>query len=69
MVLTDDQKALQETARRFARERLLPHYQKREKARRPRPRAHRRDGPPRPARRRPARGAGRPRASTPSPPA
>jgi len=30
MVLTDDQKALQETARRFARERLLPHYQKRE---------------------------------------
>ncbi|HMO47373.1 MAG TPA: acyl-CoA dehydrogenase family protein [Rubrivivax sp.] len=32
MVLTDDQKALQETARRFARERLLPDYQKREKA-------------------------------------
>ncbi|MGJ7510897.1 acyl-CoA dehydrogenase family protein [Variovorax sp. GT1P44] len=31
MVLTDDQKALQESARRFARERLLPHYQKREK--------------------------------------
>ena len=31
MVLTDDQKALQETARRFARERLLPHYQKRER--------------------------------------
>ncbi|MDR3453445.1 MAG: acyl-CoA dehydrogenase family protein [Rhodoferax sp.] len=31
MVLTDDQKALQETARRFARERLLPDYQKREK--------------------------------------
>ncbi len=30
MVLTDDQKALQETARRFARERLLPDYQKRE---------------------------------------
>jgi cyclohexanecarboxyl-CoA dehydrogenase len=32
MVLTDDQKALQETARRFSRERLLPDYQKREKA-------------------------------------
>ena len=31
MVLTDDQKALQETARRFSRERLLPDYQKREK--------------------------------------
>ena len=32
MVLTDDQRALQESARRFARERLLPDYQKREKA-------------------------------------
>ena len=31
MVLTDDQKALQQTARRFARERLLPDYQKRER--------------------------------------
>jgi cyclohexanecarboxyl-CoA dehydrogenase len=31
MVLSDDQRALQETARRFARERLLPEYQKREK--------------------------------------
>jgi cyclohexanecarboxyl-CoA dehydrogenase len=31
MILTDDQKALQETARRFSRERLLPDYQKREK--------------------------------------
>jgi cyclohexanecarboxyl-CoA dehydrogenase len=31
MVLTEDQKALQESARRFARERLLPDYQKREK--------------------------------------
>src|SRR5260221_4932196 len=31
MVLTDDQQALQESARRFARERLLPDYQKREK--------------------------------------
>lgn len=31
MVLTEDQKSLQETARRFARERLLPDYQKREK--------------------------------------
>jgi cyclohexanecarboxyl-CoA dehydrogenase len=31
MVLTEDQTALQETARRFARERLLPDYQKREK--------------------------------------
>ncbi|CAN7747961.1 acyl-CoA dehydrogenase family protein [Variovorax sp. LjRoot84] len=31
MVLSDDQKALQETARRFARQRLLPDYQKREK--------------------------------------
>src|SRR5262245_32154048 len=31
MVLNDDQKALQETARRFARERLLPHYQTRKK--------------------------------------
>lgn len=30
MVLTDDQRALQEGARRFARERLLPEYQKRE---------------------------------------
>jgi cyclohexanecarboxyl-CoA dehydrogenase len=30
MVLTDDQRALQETARRFSRERLLPLYQKRE---------------------------------------
>jgi cyclohexanecarboxyl-CoA dehydrogenase len=30
MLLDDDQKALQETARRFAREKLLPHYQKRE---------------------------------------
>src|SRR5688572_15306647 len=29
--LTDDQKALQETARRFAREKLLPTYQAREK--------------------------------------
>ena len=28
MVLTDDQRALQESARRFARERLLPDYQK-----------------------------------------
>ncbi|MFP3566449.1 acyl-CoA dehydrogenase family protein [Paraburkholderia sp. SIMBA_030] len=33
MVLTEDQKALQETARRFSRERLLPDYQKREKQR------------------------------------
>ncbi len=32
MVLTDEQKALQDSARRFARERLLPHYQQREKA-------------------------------------
>ena len=32
MVLSEDQKALQESARRFARERLLPDYQKREKA-------------------------------------
>ena len=31
MVLTDDQRALQESARRFSRERLLPDYQKREK--------------------------------------
>ncbi len=31
MVLTEDQKALQITARRYARERLLPDYQKREK--------------------------------------
>ena len=31
MVLTEDQIALQATARRFARERLLPDYQKREK--------------------------------------
>src|SRR5260370_8083297 len=31
MTLTDDQRALQETARRFSRERLLPDYQKREK--------------------------------------
>ncbi len=31
MVLTEDQKALQQTAQRFARERLLPDYQKREK--------------------------------------
>ena len=31
MVPSDDQRALQETARRFARERLLPDYQKREK--------------------------------------
>lgn len=30
MVLTDDQLALRESARRFARERLLPEYQKRE---------------------------------------
>ncbi len=32
MVLTEDQRALQETARRFARERLLPDYQKRERS-------------------------------------
>jgi len=31
MVLNDDQRALQDSARRFARERLLPDYQKREK--------------------------------------
>ena len=31
MIFTDDQKALRETARRFARERLLPDYQTREK--------------------------------------
>ena len=31
MVPTDEQRAMQETARRFARERLLPDYQKREK--------------------------------------
>ena len=31
MILNDDQKALQESARRFAREQLLPDYQKREK--------------------------------------
>ena len=31
MVLNEVQKALQETARRFAREKLLPDYQKREK--------------------------------------
>src|ERR1700682_2625242 len=30
MILTDDQRALQESARRFSRERLLPDYQKRE---------------------------------------
>jgi len=32
VVLTDDQRALQETARRFSREQLLPHYQQREKS-------------------------------------
>lgn len=32
MVLTDDQEALRDTARKFARERLLPDYLKREKA-------------------------------------
>ena len=32
MVLTDDQRALQDTARRFSREQLLPHYQQREKS-------------------------------------
>ena len=32
MVPTDEQRAMQETARRFARERLLPDYQKREKS-------------------------------------
>jgi cyclohexanecarboxyl-CoA dehydrogenase len=32
MVLDEDQKALQETARKFSRQRLLPDYQKREKA-------------------------------------
>jgi cyclohexanecarboxyl-CoA dehydrogenase len=32
MVLNEDQQALQQAARRFARERLLPDYQKREKA-------------------------------------
>lgn len=31
MVLTDDQRALLETAQRFSRERLLPHYQQRER--------------------------------------
>jgi len=31
MILTDDQKAIQESARRFAVERLLPDYQKRER--------------------------------------
>ncbi len=31
MVLSDEQKALQQAARRFARERLLPEYQKRER--------------------------------------
>jgi cyclohexanecarboxyl-CoA dehydrogenase len=31
MVLTEDQKALRESARRFARERLLPDYQKRDR--------------------------------------
>jgi cyclohexanecarboxyl-CoA dehydrogenase len=31
MILTDDQKALQETARRFAREKLLPDYMRRER--------------------------------------
>ena len=31
MVLNEDQRALQETARRFSRERLLPHYQQRER--------------------------------------
>jgi cyclohexanecarboxyl-CoA dehydrogenase len=31
MVLNDDQQALQASARRFARERLLPHYQQRER--------------------------------------
>ena len=31
MVLTDDQQALQDSARRFARERLLPEYQQRER--------------------------------------
>ncbi|MEZ5727366.1 MAG: acyl-CoA dehydrogenase family protein [Burkholderiaceae bacterium] len=30
MILNEDQRALQETARRFSRERLLPHYQQRE---------------------------------------
>ena len=32
MILSDDQRALQEGARRFARERLLPDYQRREKS-------------------------------------
>ena len=32
MILNDDQRALQETARRFAKERLLPDYQNREKS-------------------------------------
>jgi cyclohexanecarboxyl-CoA dehydrogenase len=32
MILTDDQRALQEGARRFARDRLLPGYQRREKS-------------------------------------
>ncbi|MGQ0652910.1 MAG: acyl-CoA dehydrogenase family protein [Betaproteobacteria bacterium] len=32
MILTEDQKAMQDSARRFSRERLLPDYQKREKS-------------------------------------
>jgi cyclohexanecarboxyl-CoA dehydrogenase len=32
MILTEDQRALQDTARRFSRERLLPAYQKREES-------------------------------------
>ena len=31
MILTDDQRALKDTARRFSRERLLPDYQQRER--------------------------------------
>ncbi len=32
MILTDDQRAIRDIARRFAREKLLPHYQAREKS-------------------------------------
>eukprot|EP01034_Spumella_vulgaris_P005230 gene5230-6679_t len=34
MILTDDQRALRDTARRFAEQKLLPDYQKREKTER-----------------------------------
>ena len=63
MICNDDQLAIRDLARRFARDKLAPQYPGARQIRRPRPCASSRDGAAWPDGRRPARGRWRPRSA------